>query len=94
MLALVLLFFVVVSADEYYGVTLPGDVTSKTSGRGYPDELVPADVHGAAQYSGWGETDNFARFYTIQYGAFSMKGEPKHGLWKWTVPGAGDKAHI
>jgi len=23
-----------------------------------------------------------------------MKGEPKHGLWKWTVPGAGDEAHI
>ena len=72
----------VTNANQYYGVDLPGDVTNETTGRGFPRKIVPADIHGAAQYSGWGETNKFARFYTIQYGSFSMKGEPKHGLWK------------
>eukprot|EP00965_Chrysotila_dentata_P199781 6179585-Pleurochrysis_carterae.AAC.1 len=33
-------------------------------------------------------TNNFLRYWTIFYGILSLRGEPKHGLWKWTVPGA------
>eukprot|EP00965_Chrysotila_dentata_P105431 3481940-Pleurochrysis_carterae.AAC.7 len=33
-------------------------------------------------------TNNFVRYWHLNYGLFSYRGEPKHGLWKWTVPGA------
>jgi len=87
------LFIFAKSDDDYFGV-LPGDVTDQTSGRGYPSSLMSEDVHGAEFYTGWTVTNGFARFYTIQYNSFSMKGELKHGLWKWTSSGAGDKADI
>jgi len=94
MLSVIASLIIVTYADDDYFGTLPGDVTEETSGRGYPSKLMSEDLHGAAFYAGWTATNGFARFYTIQYNSFSMKGELKHGLWKWTVPGAGDKADI
>eukprot|EP00965_Chrysotila_dentata_P254212 6211799-Pleurochrysis_carterae.AAC.5 len=33
-------------------------------------------------------TNGFARYWHIDYSQFAFRGEPKHGLWQWTMPGA------
>lgn len=45
-------------------------------------------VHGSENLIGWTATNNWLRYWMIQYNVLTIVGEPKHGLWKWTVPGA------
>jgi len=65
---------------------LPGDHHEQDPEHGITSN-APETMHGASTYFGWTSTNKFVRNFLISYDMLSVKGEPKHGLWKWTVPG-------
>jgi hypothetical protein len=68
---------------------LPGDVyPGMTPGPEIMEKPPPVDAHGGAYWSGFASTNNFARFFSVAFGALGVQGEAKHGLWNWNVPGA------
>ena len=70
-----------------WGGLLPGDLSQASIPSSYPYYLPETCFHGAAVYIGWTSTNSFVRSFAILYGVMQMNGEPKHGLWRWTLPG-------
>jgi len=69
-------------------VVSSGDGTNSSSdtfsGMIYP----PSSYYGSDAINGWSTTNNYLRFWYVNYDTITIRGEPKHGLWRWTEPDA------
>ena len=63
---------------------------STSSGANYYAYQYPSvSSNGGTNLSmGWDSTNQNVRFWNIAYDVLTLRGEPKHGLWKWTEPDA------
>ena len=65
---------------------LPGDHHEQDPEQGIISKK-PEMMHGASTYFRWTSLNKLVCNFLISYDMLSVKGEPKHGLWKGTVPG-------
>lgn len=73
--------------------TLPGDVSVATTNYyGYAATKPPPCLHGAEVVAAWTQTNSFVRNFIFMYRIVQVLGEPKHGLWRWHVPGVANDA--